>query len=231
MRLALITGGSRGLGLALCNEYRGRDWNVMEFSRSGPGVRLDLADTATAAAVFAEAFAQIPSFAVDEIVVINNAAMLGPVGSVAQATPAEIAAHFNTNIISAILLARAFISACQERDCPKTFVNISSGAAVKGHVGWSLYCTSKAAMENFVRTLALEQASQRSPIRAINVNPGVMDTAMQTEIRAVSVADFPEHERFVRLKLDGQLSQPELVATRIADLVASRPEPGTTVSA
>jgi NAD(P)-dependent dehydrogenase (short-subunit alcohol dehydrogenase family) len=229
MRLALITGGSRGLGAALCNEYRGRDWKVMEFSRSGPGVRLDLSNTAAAAAVFADAFAQISSLAVDEIVVINNAAMLGPVGPVAQATPAEISAHFNTNIIAAILLARAFISACQERDCPKTFVNISSGAAVKGHAGWSLYCASKAGMENFVRTLALEQASHRSPIRAINVNPGVMDTAMQAEIRAASVEDFPARERFVRLKLDGQLSPPELVATRIADLVAARPEPGTTV--
>jgi benzil reductase ((S)-benzoin forming) len=229
MRLALITGGSRGLGAALCNEYRGRDWNVMEFSRSGPGIRLDLSDTATAAEVFADTFAQVSSFEVDEIVVINNAAVLGPVGSVANAPPAEIASHFDTNIISAILLARAFIGAFQERDCLKMFVNISSGAAVKGHAGWSLYCASKAAMENFVRTLALEQESRRYPIRVFNVNPGVMDTSMQAEIRAASVEDFPELERFVGLKLGGRLSQPELVAARIADLVESRPEPGTTV--
>jgi benzil reductase ((S)-benzoin forming) len=227
--LALITGGSRGLGAAMLDEYRSRGWSVMEFSRSGPGVHLDLTDTEDTADVFADAFEGLSSFEVDEIAVINNAAMLGPVGSVANATPDEIAAHFDVNIVSAVLLARAFIGAFQERDCLKTFVNISSGAAVKGHAGWSLYCASKAAIENFVRAVALEQTSRPHPIRAINVNPGVMDTAMQTEVRASRVEDFPERERFVGLKLGGRLSQPDLVAARIADMIASRPESGATV--
>lgn len=229
MGLALITGGSHGLGAALCDEYRKRDWSIMEFSRSGAGIHLDLSDTHDAVDVFADVFAQVASFAVDEIVVINNAAVLGPVGSVANATPAEIASHFDTNVVSAILFARAFIGTFQEHKCHKTFVNISSGAAVKGRAGWSLYCASKAAMENFVRALSLEQASRPHPIRVVSVNPGVMDTAMQTQIRAASIKDFPERERFVGLKLGGQLSEPEVVAKRIADLVASRPESGATV--
>jgi len=229
--LALITGGSRGLGAALCDEYRNRDWTVMEFSRSGPGVYVDMANTCDAADVFSGAFEQLSAFAVDEIVVISNAAVLGPVGAVAHVEPADIASHIDVNVVSAIMLTRAFIAAFQDRDCPKTFVNISSGAAVKGHAGWSLYCASKAAMENFVRAVALEQALQPHPIRAINVNPGIMDTAMQAEIRAARVEDFPERERFVGFKLGGRLGQPDVVATRIVDLVASRPEPGATVSA
>ena len=231
MGLALITGGSRGLGAALRDQYRSRGWTVMEFSRFGPGVHVDLTDTHDAADVFASAFEELSAFAVAEIVVINNAGMLGPVGPVAHVTREDIESHINLNIVSAILLARAFIAAFQDHDCPKTFVNISSGAAVKGHAGWSLYCASKAAMENFVHAVALEQALQPHPIRAVNVNPGIMDTSMQAEIRAARVEDFPERERFVGFKLGGRLAQPDAVAAQIVDLVASRPEPGSTLRA
>ena len=230
MGLALITGGSRGLGAALCDEYRSRDWSVMEFSRFGSGVHIDLTDTHDAADVFGAAFSDLPAHAIDEIVVINNAAMLGPVGPVARVAHEDIQAHIDLNVVSGILLARAFAAALQERDCPKTFVNVTSGTAVKGHAGWSLYCASKAAMEGFVRAFAIEQALQPHPIRAINVNPGIMDTAMQAEIRASHVDDFPECERFVGFKLGGQLAQPDAVAARIVEIVASRPEPGATVS-
>lgn len=230
MGLALITGGSRGLGAALWDEYRSRGWSVMEFSRSGPGVHIDLTDTEDAADVFGALFSDLSAHAIDEIVVVNNAAMLGPVGPVARVAPEEVQAHVDLNVVSGILLARAFAASLQERDCPKTFVNITSGAAVKGHAGWSLYCASKAAMEGFVRAFAIEQVSQPHPIRAINVNPGIMDTAMQAEIRASRVDDFPERQRFVEFKLGGQLVQPDLVAARIVDLVASRPEQGATLS-
>lgn len=230
MGLALITGGSRGLGAALRDEYRSRDWQVMEFSRFGQSVHIDLTDTYDAADVFTTAFSDLAAHGVDEVVVINNAAMLGPVGPVASVAHEDIQAHIDLNIVSGILLARAFATAFQDRDCPKTFVNITSGAAVKGHAGWSLYCASKAAMEGFVRAFALEQALQPYPIRAVNVNPGIMDTAMQAEIRASNVEDFPERERFVGFKLGGQLAQPDAVAARIVEIVASRPEPGATVS-
>ena len=60
LRLALITGGSRGLGAALCAEYRGKGWQVVEFSRTAPhpfSVRVDLADPPRTVEVFTAAFA------------------------------------------------------------------------------------------------------------------------------------------------------------------------------
>lgn len=229
MGLVFITGGSRGLGAALREEYHSRDWSVMEFARTGSGVHVDLTDTVDADHVFAKAFTDLSAHPVDEVVVINNAAMLGPVGPVAHAAQPDIQAHIDLNVVSGILLARAFAGAFQGHDCPKTFVNISSGAAVKGHAGWSLYCAGKAAMEGFVRAFALEQALEPHPISAINVNPGIMDTAMQAEIRAASVEDFPELERFIGFKLGGRLAQPETVAMCIVELIASRPSPGVTL--
>jgi len=47
MKLFIVTGGSRGLGHALCEEFNARDYKVLEFSRSAPqeySVRIDLAD-------------------------------------------------------------------------------------------------------------------------------------------------------------------------------------------
>jgi benzil reductase ((S)-benzoin forming) len=228
--LAIITGGSRGLGAALCDEYRDRQWTVVEFSRSAPhqfSVRIDLSDPLAASAVFAQAFESLGCKRWDEVVAISNAAALGPVGPVENARTDDIATNLDTNVVSAILFARAFVAAFQDREYSKTLVNISSGAATKGYAGWSLYCASKAAMENFVRSVALEQSGRRYPVNAISVNPGVMDTDMQAAVRASSIEDFPGLDRFLRLHRDGLLNVPAGVAARIADVVASRPEPGS----
>jgi NAD(P)-dependent dehydrogenase (short-subunit alcohol dehydrogenase family) len=225
VRLALITGASRGLGAAVADHYRAHGWEVIGFSRTA-GKRVDLSDPAGADRSFAETLGSLASQQWEELLAVGNAAVLGPVGPLTAASAEEIEAHLDVNVVSAVLFARAYIGAFQEHACPKTFVNVSSGAAVKAYAGWSLYCTSKAAMEAHVRVLAAEQAMRQHPIRALSVNPGVMDTAMQAEVRASSLSDFPEHERFMRLQADGRLAEPAKVAERIAELVAARPEAG-----
>ncbi len=232
--LAIVTGGSRGLGAALCDLYVRQGWKVVEFSRTAPhafSVRLDLSDPHGASDVFTETLGSLAALDVSEIVAINNAAMLGPVGPVEHSSPAEIVAHLAANVVSAIMFARSFFAAFQGHDCPKTFVNISSGAASTGLAGWSLYCASKAALENYIRAVALEQAERAHPIRAISVNPGVMDTAMQAAVRSASVEDFPELERFIRLHREGRLARPEWAAAQVAKIVASRPKSGGVYSA
>lgn len=234
MGLAVITGGSRGLGAALCEEYGRRGWEVVEFSRSAPHAfsrEVDLSDPAAAEAAFIRAFESLGDKPPEELVAVSNAAMLGPVGPLDELMPEGIAEHMATNVVSAMLFARAVIRAFQHWGCPKTYVNVSSGAAVRGTAGWTLYCASKAAMENFVRAVALEQRTRPHPIAAISVNPGVMDTDMQALIRGTSACDFPERERYVRLEKEGRLAPPDRVARRIADLVAARPEPGSALAA
>jgi NAD(P)-dependent dehydrogenase (short-subunit alcohol dehydrogenase family) len=229
LKLAVITGGSRGLGAALIELYRAEGWQVMEFSRTAPhafSTHSDMSQPADSAQVFATAFKSLDQTEFTEIVAFNNAAALGPVGSVETASPTQIARHFDINVVSAVLFARAFISVFQNRSCEKSFVNITSGAAVRPYAGWSLYSASKAALENFVRSMAMEQEPRPHPIRAISVNPGVMDTAMQAEVRDSSVDDFPARERFVRLQSDDRLQAPSRVARQIAELVRSRPEAG-----
>ena len=231
MRLAIVTGGSRGLGEALCREYERQGWRLIELSRTAPhsySVRIDLTDTVESARTFSEALGVYTEMELEELAAFGNAAVLGPVGPVEDASPEEIAAHFDVNCSSAVLFARAVVATFQGHECPKTFVNISSGAANRGVAGWSLYCASKAAMENFVRSIALEQRRYEHPIRAININPGVMDTDMQALVRIASARDFPELERYVRLHEEGSLASPRTVAERIGEMVAARPEAGRT---
>ena len=69
---------------------------------------------------------------------------------------------------------------------------ISSGAAFTVFEGWSAYCAGKAAMDQWVRTAGAEQARRGSRCRLLAVAPGIVETAMQEEIRAASSDDFPE---------------------------------------
>ncbi len=233
MKLAIVTGGSRGLGAALCKHYIHAGWEVMEFSRSAPfpfSYHIDLADPQFALQRFVDVFSTVVGSDLSEVVAFNNAAVLGPVGPVEASSPADVAVHMNVNVLSATLFACAVFAAFRDHACPKTFVNISSGAATRGLAGWSLYCASKAAMENYVRAVALEQQAREHPIRAFNVNPGVMNTDMQAEVRSASEHDFPDVEHYLRLQIEGRLGDPDDIAGEIAQLVASHPEPAQTYS-
>lgn len=225
MRLAIITGGSKGLGLALCQQLEARGYRVLEFSRTAPhaySVRADLSSPEAYAQVVANAIAPLDAGLLQELIVINNAGTLAPIGPVsAQAqTQHAVLANLNTNFTSAILGLGEIIATFQQSPCRKVLANISSGAAHKGYAGWSLYCASKAGMEGFIRALAIEQQAQPHPFIPVNIDPGVMDTDMQAFIRDASVADFPEVERFIRRKHDGGLVAPERVARAVLSILA-----------
>ena len=75
-------------------------------------------------------------------------------------------------------------------------------------------------MEGYVRALAAEQQTEPHPFTAINIGPGVIDTEMQALIRASSVADFPEVERFIQRKQQGGLVSPADVAAAVLRILA-----------
>jgi len=228
-RLALISGGSRGLGAALCSTYRDAGWQVVSFSRSGRGggnVAVDLGRPADAARILAGTLVPLAEQPWDEVVAISNAAQLGPVGPLAAKPDAEILANVNVNVAGGIVFMNAVLRAFAETACSKTLVNISSGAAQRPFHGWSLYCAAKAGLERFVECVALEQDASEHPFRVVNISPGVIDTGMQAQIRGSDDQDFPDRERFVGLKEDGELQAPEAVAGIIARIVAGQPDNG-----
>jgi benzil reductase ((S)-benzoin forming) len=222
MKLLIITGGSRGLGYALCEQFKARDYKILEFSRSAPheySVRIDLADPEKSRRTVANAIIPIDPSQLQELIVVSNAGTLKPIGPTSDKPYSDLIGNMNTNFVSAILVLTEVIARFQAAACRKILVNISSGAALKGRAGWSLYCAAKAGMENFIRTLALEQQAQPQPFIPINIDPGVIDTEMQALIRETSPADFPDVELFVQRKDQGLLVPPDKVAAAIVRIL------------
>lgn len=218
MKLLIITGGSRGLGQALCRQFESRDYKILEFSRSAPhgySIRINLADPEQSRLTIAKAIESINPRQLAELILVNNAGMLEPIGSTASKPYSDVVKNINTNFVSAVLVLTEIIARFQVADCRKVIVNISSGAALKGRAGWSLYCAAKAGMENFIRSLALEQQTQPQPFIPINIDPGVIDTEMQALIRETSPEDFPDVEMFIQRKNQGLLAPPDKVAAAV----------------
>lgn len=222
MKLALITGGSRGLGESLVNQLTDRNWFVREFSRSGESryhLDADLSDSGQIKNQLHTFLTSINIEEITELLFIHNAAVLEPIKKFEKISEEALIRHNNINVISPIMIFQLVMNIFRELKITKTLVNISSGAALKGHAGWSLYCMGKAAMENFFNAIYLEELEQQYPFHILNYDPSIMDTMMQKEIRGANSEEFPELERFLNFKKDGKLSKPSDVANDLIQVV------------
>lgn len=223
MRLAIVTGGSKGLGSEVCARYAGDGWKVVEFSRSAPlphSVQADLSRPIEARRAFDLALGEIDPRGIEEIVAIHNAGLLDPMGPVDAKSPESVVANLSVNLAGGILFFASVIGHFHASPGRKVLASVSSGAALRTFSGWSLYGAAKAGLDHFVRHLALEQGSQPFPFTAINIDPGVIDTGMQAGIRAADPADFPDVARFVQRKEKGQLVDPRRVARAVVRILA-----------
>lgn len=214
----VVTGGSSGIGAALARAaaHAGRDV-VVVARRPGPVGRhlaADLADPAGWDLLAAE----LESLAAgaEDIELFHAAATITPIGFAGEVDPAAYRTNVILNGAAPQLVGDAFLRAVGERRMPAVLVMISSGAARTPYPGWSSYCAGKAAMDHWTRTVGAETIERGGP-KVVSIAPGVVDTAMQDEIRAKDESEFPVVERFRRLHADGELADPDSVARRIRE--------------
>lgn len=232
--LAIVTGGSRGLGRALLEAYEEVGYRTVDISRSGDSdaargrvhVRADFADPAATFDALAREFGELAQHTYEEVVLVSNAGTLEPIGPLATSAPDAWRTSLDVNLTSAIGAMALFARAFQAQPCRKVLVSISSGAGSRGVAGWSLYCAAKAGLDNWIRAFALEQSHETRPIEAVSIQPGVVDTEMQAAIRAADPDDFPDHPRFVELKEHGALADPATVAGAIRRITGGAFTPG-----
>lgn len=219
-RLALVSGGSRGLGAALCDALQARGFRVIEFSRSAPraeSVRLDLADPAGSAGVLAGALAAIDPLSLAELLVVNCAGTIEPIGPIWRKSAAQIGTGLAINLVGPLTWLAAVLAHCQDSPARKVLAHIGSGAARRAHPGLSLYGAAKAAMEQFLQVLALEQSVLPHPFTVTSIDPGAVDTAMQARLRAAPEADLPHRDDFSARQRSGQLAAADAVAAAVVE--------------
>jgi NAD(P)-dependent dehydrogenase (short-subunit alcohol dehydrogenase family) len=202
--VAVVTGASQGLGLALAEALARRGWTLVVDARRADrldaavarlrtltditGVAGDIADPTHRAALAAAAAEQ-------GLVglVVNNASTLGasPLPAVGDLTPEVLRRTFEVNAIAPVGLVQA-LGPVLAPDA--TVVNITSDAAVEPYPGWGGYGASKAALEHLSRILAVE----RPDLRVLVVDPGDMRTEMhQDAFPGEDISDRPEPEESV----------------------------------
>lgn len=232
--LTILTGASRGMGAAIADQLLQPDRLLLCVSR---GVNAPLAARASAAgtqleqwtfdlsrpepaAARLEAWLQaFDSEVFDSATLINNAAALTRTGPLEASDAAELSLALRVGLEAPLLLSAAFLRctsgwrARRRGECK--LLNISSGLGRHAMASQASYCAVKAGLDHFSRCVALEQSSQSYPARIVSLAPGVIDTDMQTQLRAGDPASFPDHARFVQLKTSGQLDSPATAAAKV----------------
>ncbi len=182
---ALITGASRGLGLALARALAQRGWTLIVDARGSAALAAAQSELGALTHVIAllgditdGAHRQSLAQAAREVggldVVVNNASVLGP-------SPQPDLLHYpldvleqvyRTNVVAPLAVVQA-VAGTLKPDA--RIINISSDAAVEAYAGWGGYGSSKAALEQLSAILAAEQPQWR----VYWVDPGDMRTDMQ----------------------------------------------------
>ena len=228
MKKYYITGSSSGLGRAMVELLLMKEENrVIGISRSNnlrhPRFvhhKIDLSDSGT----LGESFLAIiePPGKEDKICLINNAGYLGPLSYAGELAENEIIRIHAVNLVAPAILSGIFIRKYREFEGEKVILNISSGASRRPYDGWSGYCSSKAGLDMLTRVLAVENEIRRNGFTIISLAPGIIDTAMQQEIREAPARNFSKKDRFVKLKTDKKLLTTEEAATNIIRFLENR---------
>ena len=145
---------------------------------------------------------------------INNAGCIGPITPLHQHSEEDIASTYYLNVIAPAILSKQFMDVFAEKASECIVLNISSGAGKYPIHSWSTYCSSKAALD----MLSLAADLEHPNVKFYSVAPGIVDTPMQDEIRQADKSNFPEVERFIEYKQNGDLSSSEEVARKYLDL-------------
>ena len=153
------------------------------------------------------------------VVFIHNAGTLTPLGPVDRVDTAQYTRNVLLNSAAAQILGHAFLSAVSGRSCEQHLIMISSGAASRPHEGEASYCAGKAAIDQWVRTVGLEQRHRTPGCRVVSLSPGPLDTDMQAELRAADPEQVPVAGRFRNLEARGRLEKPETAARAIWSLL------------
>lgn len=206
-KIALVTGGTRGIGAAIAREFAREGARVVISGRSDDGASLvesllqqgaeidflkgDVADDAHVRALIQLCRTKFGGLHV----LVNNAGLLSA-GKLGMLRMADARRMFEVNVLAAINLSGYAVRAFP-RGTGGSIINLASIAGTQGIDGLSAYSASKAALIGFTRAAAKELAPQKIRVNAIA--PGFIDTAMARQVSPEMFAKRVEGIRIGRI--------------------------------
>ena len=239
--LTILTGASRGMGLALAEQLLSQDALLLCISRNAnaqlaqqAGTRgaellqwqADLSDAAPVAQRLGDWLMALDAETLASATLINNAGVISALTPLRDGDAADLAHALRVGLEAPMLLCGAFLGATRGwTQVPRKVLNISSGLGRRAMASSAAYCAAKAGMDHFTRCLALEEALLPHGARVCSLAPGVIDTDMQVQLRMADATQFPDQSGFAALKEKGQLTSPADAARRLLAYLA-RPDFG-----
>jgi NAD(P)-dependent dehydrogenase (short-subunit alcohol dehydrogenase family) len=233
-KIALVTGGGRGIGRAIALELAQAGCDVALLARTREQVEAVTAEIralgrrsiAIAADVantqqVQQALIEVRNALGPISILINNAAVVGPMGPTAEVDPDAWAQSIAINLTGAFQLIHACLPTMLSQGWGR-IINISSGAATApGMSRGNAYAVSKAGLEIMTVNLATEIAGSGVTVNA--VRPGIVDTAMQAHIRSLPAEQVGKKvfEQFDTNYREGRLQNPMLPARLVVNLIST----------
>lgn len=215
-RVAVVTGGSLGIGKSISTQLLNLGWKVHVLARrassyvhaSHDGCRTHDVDVRDLDGIrkAADDVASSTGY-VDALILCAGVGYPTPLSSASRAQYEEL---FETNVAGSIFSTQAFASLLRDREAVITF--ISSIAGRRGFADWSLYCASKHALEGFAASVRDELRARR--IRVTCIQPGSVDTPSYDHLPPEEKTEFMDPESIAELTVAAiQLPQQACVET------------------
>lgn len=233
-RLAVVTGGGRGIGEAIALRFAAEGARLALASRTATELE-HVADACRAAG--AECSTHIVDVSVrkqvHELVIsvgpvdilVNCAGLYGPIGPLTDNDLDEWEQALRINLLGAVYTCREVIPGMVERG-HGSIINMSGGGATAPLPNFSLYAASKAAVVRLTDTLASEL--EGTGVRVNAIAPGAIDTKLQDQVLASGEKGGQIFQRMRTMRDSGKGATPVDVPARLAVFLASDASQGLT---
>jgi NAD(P)-dependent dehydrogenase (short-subunit alcohol dehydrogenase family) len=203
--VALVTGGTRGIGASIAQRLKADGYKVATLGRSGGDVQADVADPAAVQAAFDEVRERFGPV----LILVNNAGVTAD-GLAIRMPDDDWARVIDTNLNGAFNCTKRGLEDMLKARWGR-IVNVSSLSAERGNSGQANYAASKAGLLGFTRVIAKEMGKRNITSNA--VTPGFIETEMTAELPAEELAAAIPAAR---------IGQPEEVAAAVSFLVSDQ---------